>query len=191
MTDEERNRLREKMRAKARAEAENEMMLDTSNEEEILYQQMLEEERQKLRNDDTVRCPFCGSIISAQAVICPMCRMKLNGTTPVVVNNVYRNNDGNSNGEGFATASLVLGLIGVVLLFVNGSLVSIILGIIGLSLASVAKSKGYVSSKRTAGFVLSLLSLIFGVIVFAYWIFVLHWGLSVLGGLLGRYINVN
>lgn len=172
MTDEERIKLKEKMRAKARAEAEKEMLENNLSEEEILYQQMLEEERQKLQNGGTSVCPFCGSIIPSQAIVCPVCRMRLTNTPQVVVSN-----DG---GEGYATASLVLGLIGLVLIYFQGSFFSIILGIIGVCLAGVAKSKGYVGGKRTAGFVMSLLSIIIGIVFGILAILTVHVGFSVL-----------
>lgn len=70
-------------------------------------------------------------------------------------------------GKGAATASLVLGIVGVVLWFFGYSaLVSVVLGIIGLILAGNAKKAGFVGGVRTAGFVLSLISLIGGAIFF-------------------------
>ena len=64
----------------------------------------------------------------------------------------------NIPGKGAATASLVLGIISVVLWFFGYSaLVSVILGIVGLILAGNAKK---------AGFVLSLIGLIGGAIFF-------------------------
>lgn len=70
-------------------------------------------------------------------------------------------------GKGAAAASLVCGIIGVVLWFFGWSaIVSVILGIVGLVLASNAKKAGFNDGLRTAGFVLSLLSLIFGGIIF-------------------------
>ena len=177
MTDEERIKLKEKMRAKARAEAEKEMLENDISEEEILYQQMLEEERQKLQNGGTAVCPFCASIISAKAIVCPVCRMSLTNTPQVVVKNEK------DSGEEYATASLVLGLIGLVLVYFDGSLFSIILGIIGVCLAGVAKSKGYIGGKRTAGFVLSLLSIIVGVVFAILTVFAVHVGLSMLNQL--------
>ena len=75
----------------------------------------------------------------------------------------------NSNipGKGAATASLVLGIISVVLWFFGYSaLVSVILGIVGLILAGNAKKAGFNGGIRTAGFVLSLIGLIGGAIFF-------------------------
>lgn len=74
----------------------------------------------------------------------------------------------NSNvpGKGQAIASLVLGIISVVLWwFGYSAIVSVVLGIVGLILAGNAKKVGFVGGVRTAGFVLSLIGLIGGAIV--------------------------
>ncbi|MDY3014928.1 MAG: hypothetical protein SOR61_07070 [Evtepia sp.] len=73
----------------------------------------------------------------------------------------------NIPGKNNATASLVLGIISVVLWFFGySSLLSVILGIIGLAQASKAKELGYLDPIRTAGFVLSLIGLIGGALAF-------------------------
>ena len=70
-------------------------------------------------------------------------------------------------GKGNATASLVLGIIAVACWFFGYSaLVSVVLGIIGLVLAGNAKKAGFQGGTRTAGFILSLIGLIGGAIVF-------------------------
>lgn len=70
-------------------------------------------------------------------------------------------------GKGAATASMVMGIISVVLWFFGYSaLVSVILGIVGLILAGNAKKAGFVGGIQTAGFVLSLIGLIGGAIFF-------------------------
>ena len=71
--------------------------------------------------------------------------------------NQYPQNGGSQPGKGAAIASMVLGIVGM---FIAG----IILGIIGLAMASKAKNEGYTGGMRTAGFVLSLLSLVLGAI---------------------------
>ena len=77
----------------------------------------------------------------------------------------------NIPGKGAATASLVLGIISVVLWFFGYSaLVSVILGIVGLILAGNAKKAGFNGGIRTAGFVLSLIGLIGGAIFFVAWV---------------------
>ena len=77
---------------------------------------------------------------------------------------------GDIPGKGAATGSLVCGIIAVVCCFFGSFIlppfVSVILGIIGLVLASNSKKAGFNGGLRTAGFVLSLLGLIFGSIVF-------------------------
>ena len=71
----------------------------------------------------------------------------------------------NPPGKNNATASLVLGIIAVIFWFFGySSILSIILGIVGLIQASKAKELGYDDAIRTAGFVLSLIGLIGGAI---------------------------
>ena len=66
-----------------------------------------------------------------------------------------------------AVVSLVLGVIGVILWFFGFStIISMILGIVGLIFASNSKKEGYEGGIRTAGFILSLIALIGGVIAF-------------------------
>lgn len=70
-------------------------------------------------------------------------------------------------GYGLAVASMVLGIIAVVLWFFGySSLVSIILGVIGIVLASKSKSLGYEGAMRTAGFVLSIVAVAGGIVFF-------------------------
>ncbi len=74
--------------------------------------------------------------------------------------------NGNVPGKGKATASLVLGIIAVVCWFFGySSIVSVVVGLIGLILASSAKKEGFDGGIRTAGFVLSLIGLIGGGVV--------------------------
>ena len=76
-------------------------------------------------------------------------------------------NNQNVPGKGAAVASLVLGIIAVVLWFFGyTSIVSVILGIVGLVCAGNAKKAGFMAGLRTAGFVLSLIGLIGGGIAF-------------------------
>ena len=70
-------------------------------------------------------------------------------------------------GKGAATASMVLGIIAVVLWFFGVTAIgSVVLGIIGLILAGNAKKAGFNCGIRTAGLVLSLIGLIGGGLVF-------------------------
>lgn len=94
-----------------------------------------------------------------------------NGPVSTPGSSAYAENGNSANqaGSGHAKASLVLGIISLVCLVINWlylSLVSIILGIIGLVLASSAKKEGNKSGIRTAGFVTSLIGLILGVLCF-------------------------
>lgn len=70
------------------------------------------------------------------------------------------------NGKSLATASMVLGIVGLVFTFFINGLIGLILGIIGLVLAGKAKQQGFEGSMRTAGFVMSLISVIAGVLMF-------------------------
>ena len=76
-------------------------------------------------------------------------------------------NNQNVPGKGAATASLVLGIVAVVLWFFGyTSIVSVVLGIVGLICAGNAKKAGFDDGLRTAGFVLSLIGLIGGGVAF-------------------------
>ena len=76
------------------------------------------------------------------------------------------NENGKLPGQGAATGSLVCGIIAVVCWFFGyTTIISLILGIIGLVMASKAKREGYTGGTRTAGFVLSLIGVIVGAIV--------------------------
>ena len=70
------------------------------------------------------------------------------------------------NGKSLATASMVLGSVGLVFTFFINGLIGLILGIIGLVLAGKAKQQGFEGSMRTAGFIMSLISVIAGVLMF-------------------------
>ena len=93
-----------------------------------------------------------------------------NGSYNGGYNGGYNNggyNNGDVPGKGAATASMVLGIISVVLWFFGYSaIVSVILGVVGLILAGNAKKAGFMGGIRTAGFVLSLIGLIGGALVF-------------------------
>ncbi len=70
-------------------------------------------------------------------------------------------------GKGKAVASLVLGIVSLILWwFGYSSLLSVVLSIVGLILAGSAKKDGFEGGIRTAGFVTSLIGLIGGAIFF-------------------------
>ena len=75
--------------------------------------------------------------------------------------------NGEIPGKNKAIASLVLGIISVVLWFFGySSILSVVLGIIGVAMASKSKEEGYDENIRTAGFILSVIGIIGGAIFF-------------------------
>ena len=75
--------------------------------------------------------------------------------------------NGEIPGKNKAIASLVLGIISVVLWFFGySSILSVVLGIIGVVMASKSKEEGYDENIRTAGFILSVIGIIGGAIFF-------------------------
>ena len=75
--------------------------------------------------------------------------------------------NGEIPGKNKAIASLVLGIISVVLWFFGySSILSVVLGIIGVVMASKSKEEGYDEIIRTAGFILSVIGIIGGAIFF-------------------------
>lgn len=75
--------------------------------------------------------------------------------------------NGEIPGKNKAIASMVLGIVSVVLWFFGySSIVSVILGVIGVVLASKSKEEGYDDSIRTAGFILSIIGVIGGAVFF-------------------------
>ena len=83
---------------------------------------------------------------------------------------MYNENDRRSTqlpGQNEAVVSLILGIIAVVLWFFGySSIISVVLSVVGLVYASKSKQLGYDGPMRTAGFVLSLIGLIGGALVF-------------------------
>ena len=82
---------------------------------------------------------------------------------------MYEHDDRNGQlpGQNEAVISLVLGIIAVILWFFGySSIISIVLAIVGLVYASKSKQLGYNGPMRTAGFVLSLIALIGGALIF-------------------------
>ena len=75
--------------------------------------------------------------------------------------------NGEIPGKNKAIASLVLCIISVVLWFFGySSILSVVLGIIGVVMASKSKEEGYDENIRTAGFILSVIGIIGGAIFF-------------------------
>ena len=70
-------------------------------------------------------------------------------------------------GKGKATASMVLGIISLVLLVTGyGAAVSVLLSVIGMALAGSSKRDGYTGSIRTTGVIMNMFGLIVGIVVF-------------------------
>jgi hypothetical protein len=130
-------------------------------------------------------CSKCGAEIPEGSKFCAKCGTPVNGDPSGKSQQPEQQHDiqptgsnGHSgmadNGHGLAVGSLVCGIIAVVCWFFGyGSFLSIVLGIVGLVLAGNAKKAGNDEGMRTAGFVLSLLGLIGGIIVFFYLVVVL------------------
>ena len=69
-------------------------------------------------------------------------------------------------GRSMALASMILGIVGLVFTFLINTLLGLLLGIAGLVLAGKAKRLGFMGGMRTAGFVMSLISVILGAVLF-------------------------
>ena len=69
-------------------------------------------------------------------------------------------------GRSMALASMILGIVGLVFTFLINTLLGLLLGIAGLVLPGKAKRLGFMGGMRTAGFVMSLISVILGAVLF-------------------------
>lgn len=71
-------------------------------------------------------------------------------------------------GKGLAVASLVIGILAIVFWFAFGwgTILSIILGIIGIVLSSLSRKKGNTGGMKTAGLVLSIIATVIGSVIF-------------------------
>jgi len=72
-------------------------------------------------------------------------------------------------GEGFATASMVFGIISLVFFVFNWFIPfgEVIFGIVGIILAIIAKNRGYAGSKTTTGLICSIITVVLGGIFWA------------------------
>lgn len=144
MTEQEKEELRRKIEARKQREAA---------------------ERAGNMNNNQKTCPGCGSVIPANYDVCPICGEVLRqGVKP---KQQIQSND-SDKGQGLATASLVLGIVGVALSLL-GLVLSLwmcipglICGIAGLVTAKKAKKNGCISGIRTAGFILSIIAAVLG-----------------------------
>ena len=83
-------------------------------------------------------------------------------------------NGSTNSGNGAATAALVCGLLSLVLGVIGGwflwpGIVGLVLGIVAIVMASMAKKQGYSGSLGTAGFVTGILGVVFcGIFIACY-----------------------
>ncbi|MCC6094183.1 MAG: zinc-ribbon domain-containing protein [Eubacterium sp.] len=136
-------------------------------------------------------CKKCGNELPDGTKFCPKCGAPVdehpeagtgsaNQPTGTDINATHE--DG---AHGQALGSLICGIVGVVMWFFGYScIVSVILGIVGIVLAENAKKSGNLEGMRTAGFVLSVIALIVGVIVTIYLIVALAFAGAVYGSML-------
>lgn len=77
-------------------------------------------------------------------------------------------------GSEIPDGALICGIIGTVMcFFLYTSILSVVLGIVGLVLAGKAKKSGNTEGIRTAGFVMSIISIVGGGLVLLYMVVVL------------------
>ena len=109
-------------------------------------------------------CPKCGAAVEGDAVAKPASPTSSESRQQPEVK--AKSADA---GHGLAIGSLVCGIIGIVLWFFGYTcLISVVLGIVGLVLAGNAKKEGNTEGIRTAGFIVSLIALIIGIIITIY-----------------------
>lgn len=123
-------------------------------------------------------CKQCGSELEKGVKFCPKCGAAVDGNVEVksasptpseARQQVAVKVKSADAGHGLAIGSLVCGIIGVVLWFFGYTcLISVVLGIVGLVLAGNAKKEGNTEEIRTAGFIVSLIALIIGIIITIY-----------------------
>ena len=105
-------------------------------------------------------CEYCGEKINEGDIYCLKCGKKQNV--------IGQTNVKKTDTEGLATASLVLGIISLVLSFIINIFI-FPLALVGLILGIVGKVHG----KKCSGIVLNVISMIVAVLVFIFWIVLL------------------
>ena len=123
-------------------------------------------------------CKQCGSELENGVKFCPKCGAAVESgvatnPAPPIASESRQQPEVKAKsadaGHGLAIGSLVCGTIGIVLwLFGYTCLISVVLGIVGLVLAGNAKKEGNTEGIRTAGFIVSLIALIIGIIITIY-----------------------
>jgi hypothetical protein len=113
------------------------------------------------------KCTYCAEDIPAEAAACPKCGAQLvDGPTEQEYQTMYVPAPGN-NGMGFAIASFVLGIMGVIpCCCCVGTLGSVLALVFGFIARSQMKSSGSTqfSWMSTTGIVLGIVGIIFGII---------------------------
>ncbi|MBR5278541.1 MAG: DUF4190 domain-containing protein [Clostridia bacterium] len=97
-------------------------------------------------------CPKCGKEINDEAVVCVNCGC--------AVNNAKVKTASNSDGKGFAIASLICGIVSIIMF-------AIITGPLGIVFGAIAKNKGNTSPMATAGIVCGVIGVIGWLILMA------------------------
>ena len=95
-------------------------------------------------------CPNCGTNNAEGVTFCATCGTAFQ-TVPVQPMN-YRPAPVSEPGKGLAVASLVMGLLSLLIL-------PLVFGILGIVFGGVAKNKGYIGGMATAGLVISIIGL--------------------------------
>ena len=124
-----------------------------------------------VENNDSRVCQNCGKEIAIGFMSCPFCGANMvTGNVPQGFGHKRGYSDNYYLKSKNHTATFVLGLLGTILVALNYvgiyfvHIIGLILGIVGLSLASTDKKQEMTYSK--AGFVLSLIAVILGAVAF-------------------------
>lgn len=141
MTEQEKEELRRKIEARKQREAA---------------------ERAGNMNNNQKTCPGCGSVIPANYDVCPVCGEVLRQGVKQAPNAFEQRGQAQSGsdepGKGFAIASLVLGIVGVLLVWFIG-FIGPICGGIGYALAEKAIERGCQSGLPKIGRILSIVTM--------------------------------
>lgn len=139
---------------------------------------MQETQVQQRRGIMMAFCKQCGSELENGVKFCPKCGAAVDGNVEVKSASPTPSESRQQAavkvksadaGHELAIGSLVCGIIGIVLWFFGYTcLISVVLGIVGLVLAGNAKKEGNTEGIRTAGFIVSLIALIIGIIITIY-----------------------
>ena len=138
----------------------------TEQEKEELRRKM--EARNGNMNNNQQTCSGCGSVIPSNYDVCPVCGKVLRQGVKQVSNSFEQRGQVQSGsdepGKGFAIASLVLGCVGVLLVWLIG-FIGPICGGVGCALADKAIERGCQSGLPKAGRILSIISMAIALVV--------------------------